>query len=58
MEEFSSYKDGDQDYEGYYNQACETDARDYAESAAYEYMSRVYAYIYEQEETEGFTDTD
>ena len=58
MEEFSSYKDGDQDYEGYYNQACETDARDYAESAAYEYMSRVYAYIYEQEETEGFAYTD
>lgn len=42
-ENFSNYYDGD-DYEKYYNQACEKDARDYAEEGVEDYMRKIEGY--------------
>lgn len=43
-ENFSNYYDGDDDYEKYYNQACEEDARDYAEEGVEDYMRKIEEY--------------
>lgn len=40
---FDDYYDGD-DYEKYYNQACEEDSREYAEDRVEEYMRRIKEY--------------
>lgn len=42
--EFSDYADGFRDFEMYYSQECEEDARAYSEEAANEYFSRIYEY--------------
>lgn len=44
IREFNNYSDGEEDYSAYYNQVCEQDAREYAESAVaeyYEYLAAV-----------------
>ena len=41
IEEFGHYISGDEDYEGYYNQYCERDAREYASSAAVYYELKI-----------------
>ena len=43
-ENFSNYYDGDDDYEKYYNQACEEDARDYVEEGVEDYMRKIEEY--------------
>ncbi|MCD8130912.1 MAG: hypothetical protein LUE16_06480 [Lachnospiraceae bacterium] len=47
--EFNHYISGSEDYESYYSQKCEIDAREYAEEAAYKYYEMVYDYLYETE---------
>lgn len=42
-DEFANYDDGSEDYETYWNQACESDGRDYAESE----VARFRAYVEE-----------
>ena len=43
--EFEDYADGDEDFELYYQQKCEADAREYAESAVEDYYSRIQEYL-------------
>lgn len=43
-EEFADYEDGQDNFDKYYLQECENDAREYAEEAAWEYIRRVYEY--------------
>ncbi len=45
-EEFDHYCSGDESFNEYYLQQCETDARDYAAEAEYEYYRRISAYVY------------
>ena len=42
--EFSDYKDGFNDFEMYYSQECEEDARIYSEEAVNDYFARIYEY--------------
>lgn len=44
-EEYSNYTSGMDDIIGYYSQTCETDAREYAESAVKDYYYRIYEYL-------------
>lgn len=45
LNEFGNYKNGYEDFCSYYNQECENDARDYAESAVYDYFQRIEEYV-------------
>lgn len=45
--EFNNYISGDEDFCGYYYQDCESDARDYAEDAVYDYYWRINEYLLE-----------
>lgn len=45
VDEFNNYVDGDEDFYTYYLQECESDAREYAEKAVEDYMSRIYEYL-------------
>ena len=47
--EFQNYKDGTDDWFGYYGQVCEEDARSYAEEAVQDYYSRMAEYLEQQE---------
>lgn len=44
-DELENYIDGDDDFYGYYAQQCETDAREYAESAVEDYIYRILEYL-------------
>ena len=44
LNEFSNYKDGSADFAGYYGQACESDARTYAEDAVMSYKTQINAH--------------
>lgn len=44
-DEFSDYISGDEDFCSYYFQNCESDARDYAEEAVYDYYQRINEYL-------------
>ena len=44
LNEFSNYKDGSADFAGYYGQACEADARTYAEDAVVSYRTQINAH--------------
>lgn len=41
---------GEEDFCGYYYQDCESDARDYAEDAVYDYYCRINEYLLEMGE--------
>lgn len=43
MEEFADYVSGEENYENYYTQRCEQDARDYAEESVQLYFEVIYA---------------
>ena len=45
--EFDDYTSGQEDFYHYYNQSCESDAREYAESAVSEYKKRIDKYLLE-----------
>ena len=45
LEEFGNYIDGNKDFEGYYRQLCETDARNYAKDAAEDYYNKIHKYL-------------
>lgn len=47
--EFQNYTDGEDDFESYYRQACESDARAYATDAVRDYYSRIEEYLFWQE---------
>ncbi len=49
-QEFANYTDGDEDFAEYYLQACEVNARRYAESAVEEYMYRIEHYLTQDQE--------
>lgn len=51
-EEFANYIDGDDDFEGYYRQQCETDSRNYAVEAADEYFMRIAEYHHSLQQEE------
>lgn len=42
--EFANYIHGSEDYDAYYEQSCEEDARDYAYDAMLDYKEKVYSY--------------
>lgn len=44
-DEFSNYIEGDEDYEAYYSQQCEADARNYARNETTRYFESVYYYL-------------
>lgn len=44
-EEFNNYDDGEKDFEGYYFQQCERDAREYADSEVTRYLYNIYFYL-------------
>lgn len=48
--EFNNYISGEEDFCGYYYQDCESDARDYAEDAVYDYYCRINEYLLEMGE--------
>ena len=48
--EFNNYISGEEDFCGYYYQDCESDARDYAEDAVYDYYCRMNEYLLEMGE--------
>ena len=61
IEEFSNYIDGNKDFNGYYEQLCETDARNYAEDAVEDYYNKIYKYLgveVSDLETNGKTEAD
>ncbi len=43
-EEFKNYEDGKEDYEGYYYQAAEASAREYAQDACLNYKLKIYKF--------------
>ena len=43
--EFENYVDGTQDFDLYYGQSCEADARKYAKSAVEDYYNKIYDYL-------------
>lgn len=45
LEEFDNYIDGDQDFNRYYEQLCEADARKYAKDAVEDYYTKIYEYL-------------
>ena len=45
--EFGNYKSGIDEYNEYYYQQCEVDARSYAENSVNYYMSYIYNYMSE-----------
>lgn len=45
--EFDNYFSGEEDFCSYYYQNCESDARDYAEDAVYDYYIRINEYLLE-----------
>lgn len=47
--EFENYVNGEKDFCGYYDQDCESDARDYAEDAVEDYCRRINEYLLENE---------
>lgn len=44
-QEFVNYDDGYNDFDSYYTQECEIDAREYAKNAVSDYYERIYAYL-------------
>lgn len=48
-EEFDDYQDGYEDFCSYYSQECESDAREYAESAVYDYYEKIQKYLEEKQ---------
>lgn len=46
--EFNNYISGEEDFCGYYYQDCESDARDYAKEAVYDYYGRINEYLLER----------
>lgn len=48
--EFGTYEDGQEDFDAYYSQACETDARDYAEKRVSDYEGEIWLYLTQTEE--------
>lgn len=48
--EFDNYISGEEDFDNYYYQDCESDAREYAEYAVYNYNCRINEYLLEKEE--------
>ncbi len=46
--EFRQYADGEKDFEAYYLQACESDARSYGRDAVADYCRRIEAWLEEQ----------
>lgn len=44
-QEFANYIDGNEDYDAYYDQWCETDSREYARDAAEDYFRRIEKYL-------------
>ncbi|KIR03548.1 hypothetical protein P261_02363 [Lachnospiraceae bacterium TWA4] len=44
MKEFANYKNGYEDFCSYYNQKCESDAREYAEDAVFDYYQKIEEY--------------
>lgn len=47
LEEFRSYIYGKEDYAGYYNQVCESRAREYGSERVYEYFDKIESYLLE-----------
>ena len=45
LEEFSNYVSGDDDFEEYYGQVCEADARKYSEEAVVDYYHQIYEHL-------------
>lgn len=43
--EFRDYESGEEDFEAYYTQACESDARDYAEERVQWYVMKLHMYM-------------
>lgn len=43
--EFCNYKNGSDDFNGYYTQICENDARKYAEERVKEYYKEIHTYL-------------
>ena len=43
--EFCNYKNGSDDFNGYYTQICENDARKYAEERVKEYYKQIHTYL-------------
>ena len=48
-EELHSYKDGDEDFDVYYNQTCEEDSREYAEKGVEMYYHLIETYLEDRE---------
>jgi len=53
LEEFSDYEDGNEDFERYYGQLAEVNARKAGEIGAEEYIRKIEEYLYEMECTQG-----
>lgn len=53
LEEFSDYVDGNKDFERYYGQLAEINARKAGEDGAKEYIRRIEEYLYEAEGAQG-----
>lgn len=51
-EEYSNYTNGMNDIIGYYTQACEVDAREYAEGAVKDYYYRIYEHLEKENKDE------
>ena len=45
MKEFSDYRDASDNYDEYYDQMCERDARHYADYSKKDYRDRIFAYL-------------
>lgn len=45
LQEFDNYIDGNKDFCGYYEQVCETDARNYASNAINKYYNKINEYL-------------
>lgn len=58
QEEFHNYIYGQENYEAYYNQHCEKDARTYAEEAVFDYYRRILEYQKELEKQSGTTNAE
>lgn len=56
QEEFGNYIEGEQDFDGYYEQLCETDARKYAKDAVEDYYNKIYEYLGIDSETDSKTE--
>ena len=52
-QEFQNYKDGNRNFNAYYEQKCEIDARAYAKSALSDYQTKIEQYLATKEKSNG-----